>query len=398
MRLRPGLLLLVGLGLIIFSGVTILQMRMAPVVTPPTTTISQVVKALKAGDTLTKADWAILRQMAADEDPAAQNVLGVALRRNKATRDQARSLFELAAAKGEVGARYNLAVILPDKFRTDPKIIKQRLALLQANVALGDIPSVVELANSLAPINRTAYVPDRETRRRALYAQAAATGDADYLVIYGKALWKDIRGGADPAMIATALSALGQAYEAGDARGAETIGKIFAHGAPDVIDAVPADWTARNPLLWFRRAGDMGLPTARCAFGLELFRTGAWIRTADMSLIERHFRAGPAILSNAPEDLQRALDDLEHCATDPKRLRRANPPFGQDTLYLYKQRGTYTSMSNQPGWANLTLGVIYGYGIGVARDRDRAYGYLDTAVTRDAFDIAAQVKAALPGF
>jgi TPR repeat protein len=398
MNLKPGIMLALGLSLIVVNVVYLIQMRMAPIVQIPAATVAEATEAVKARRKLNQDQWAVLRQEAEAGNPAAMNVLGVALRRNRETRDQAQALFERDAELGEVGARYNLAVILPDKFDTDPAIIKKRLELLQANVAHGDIPSMVELGNSLYYVNRDAFVQDRETLQHKLYAQAADTGDADYLVIYGKALWKDIRGGADPARVNPALAALKAAYEAGDPRGAETIGSILEGRTGGVIPAISPDWTERDPLIWYRHAGDMGLATARCALGLAVFRTGDWVRTADMSLIERHFRAGPVILGNAHETVQRAMDDLEHCATSPKRKRRSNPPFGNETLYLYKQHGTYTSMSTQPGWANMTLGVLYGYGIGVERDRDRALGYLDIAANRENFTIATEVAATLPDF
>lgn len=403
MRARPGLLLILGLGLVVFAVVTTLQMRMAPV-TPPTeaqvpiVSVADASQTLKAGQRLGAEAMASLQQQADAGDAEAMNVLGVALRRTKATRDQAQALFERAAAAGSIGARYNLAVILPDKFKTDPAIVQRRLDLLQANVALGDIPSVVELANSLFYVNRDAFVPDRADRRRALYAQAATTGDADYQLIYGKSLWAEIRGGADPSLINPALIALNAAYKAGDPRGAETIGSILQGCTGGVIAAISDDFTERDPLVWYRRAADMGLPTARCAFGFEMFDTGTWVRTADMSLIERHFRAGPAILGNAPQDVTHAMGELEYCATRPKRARRPNPPFGEATLYLFKQRGTYTSISNQPGWANMTLGILHGYGIGVPRNRSLALDYLQIAATRENFEIAAQIIEVLPDF
>ena len=117
-----------------------------------------------------------------------------------------------------------------------------------------------------------------------------------------------------------------------------------------------------------------------------------------MSLIERHFRAGPAILGNAPEAVARAITDLEHCATKPRRKRRPNLPFGDPALHAYKLRGTWTSMSTQPGWANMTLGVLYGYGIGVERNRARALEFLTIAEEREDFKLAAEVKSALPDF
>ncbi|HKK84678.1 MAG TPA: hypothetical protein VJ942_04055 [Roseovarius sp.] len=90
------------------------------------------------------------------------------------------------------------------------------------------------------------------------------------------------------------------------------------HGDPAIREALAQHSDLpRDPLLWYRRAGDMGLATARCQHGLTLFRTGAWAKQADMGLIERHFRAGPAVLSESPEVVARALDDLKFCAPTP---------------------------------------------------------------------------------
>jgi len=133
------------------------------------------------------------------------------------------------------------------------------------------------------------------------------------------------------------------------------------HGDPAIREALAQHSDLpRDPLLWYRRAGDMGLATARCQHGLTLFRTGACAKQADMGLIERHFRAGPAVLSESPEVVARALDDLKFCATHPKRSRRPNPPFGTPSLYAYKLRGTWTAMAGQADWAKITLGILYG--------------------------------------
>jgi len=167
------------------------------------------------------------------------------------------------------------------------------------------------------------------------------------------------------------------------------------HGDPAIREALAQHSDLpRDPLLWYRRAGDMGLATARCQHGLTPPRTGAWAKQADMGLIERHFRAGPSVLSESPEVVARALDDLKFCATHPKRSRRPNPPFGTPSLYAYKLRGTWTAMAGQADWAKITLGILYGYGIGVARDHARAVEYLEASE----FDLAADLKTALPGF
>jgi len=51
-------------------------------------------------------------------------------------------------------------------------------------------------------------------------------------------------------------------------------------------------------------------------------------------------------------------------------------------------------MAGQADWAKITLGILYGYGIGVARDHARAVEYLEASE----FDLAADLKTALPGF
>lgn len=408
MRLR-GLLLVLGSLAVILLGIYTLPLLRGEEKPPvalsppdPTATLEQATEAVKSSRSPTRDEWNRLEVEAAKGDPVAMNNLGVAHWRTRGGKDKAQTWFEKAAAKGDIPARYNLALTLPDKSKTDPEIIQRRLALLQQNVDAGDIPSMAALARSLYYKNREEFVPDREDRRRSLLRQAAASGDADYLATLGKVLWKDLRGGADPALVRETLMVLQQAYDKGDPRGAETIGDILSRAQPDIKAALPPVLaeTGIEPdaLLWYQRAADMDLITARCEYGFEVFKTRDWTRNPDMSLIERHFRAGPDVLGNSPKVISRAIAELETCAGNPKRTRSPKRPFGGPSLYAYKLRGTYTSMSNQAGWANMTLGVLHGYGITFERDRERAIQYLDIAIKDHGFTIASEIKAALPDF
>lgn len=398
--MRAVIVFLAGLGLVLIALTGLLLRGGLPDLTEPRVTQADARTAVTGALSPTPQEWQRLEKDAAKGDPVAMNNLGVALwrSRQKADKDAARGWFEQAAERGDVAARYNLALMLPNRFDTEPEIIERRLSLLTQNVELGDIPSMVALAESLYFVNRDAYVADRKGTIRQLLKTAAATGDSDYLVIYGKTLWRGIRGSDDASPLIEALAALRLAYEKGDPRGAETMGDIMASGQSEIRAIVADADLETDPLLWYRRAGDMGLTSARCHHGLRLFRTGEWVRTPDMGLIERHFRAGPAILGNDPEIVARAIDDLKHCADPPRRQSRPNRPFGAPSLYAFKLRGTWTSMANSPGWANITLGVLYGYGIGVPRDHERAVTYLDVAHEKHGFDLAKQIKLSLPAF
>jgi len=388
-----------GLGLILLGAAAWLFIT-GP--TPPSATLADATRAAASSTAPTLPEWELLETGAANGDPVAMNNLGVALWRTRQRKAQAQAWFEKAAAKGNVAARYNLALYLPDRHTTNPEIIRKRLHLLEQNVEAGDIPSMVALARALYFKNRDDYVPDRKELRRDLLRRAAATGDPDYLVTLGKTLWKDIRGGEDPALVGEALSALHAASKAGDPRGAETIAQILEDrsGVVRPLSSALLDQIGitDDPLFWYATAADMGLVTAKCSYGFEVFNTRSWLRSPDMSLIERHFRAGPDMLGNSPDILARAIAHLETCAANPKRSIGPRRPFGEPSLYAYKLRGTWTSMSTQPGWANITLGILHGYGIGVERDRDRALTYLDRAANAHDFSLAEQIMRNLPDF
>ena len=398
--MRASSIFLTGVGLICMSVVMFVLWGGLDRALAPRVTMEDAREAMTGRAPTSPQEYQTLEQAAEAGDPTAMNNLGVALWRSRKPGDKeaARALFEKAAAAGDIPARYNLALMLPDRFDTDPEIIQRRLALLRQNVDAGDIHSMVALAESLYYVNRDRFVDDREGMIRRLLRTAASSGDPDYLFIYGNTLWRQIRGEAENAGVTEALAALLLAWEKGEARGAEAIGDILSGGQPGLAAAVAHSGIETDPLLWYRRAGDAGLASARCHYGLKLFRTKEWISDPDMGLVERHFRAGPAVLGNDEEAVARAIADLEFCAQPPKRTRRPNPPFGEGSLYAYKLRGGWTAMVTEPGWANVVLGVLHGYGIAVPRDRTRAVRYLDIAADKHDFDVARALRDSLPDF
>ncbi len=352
---------------------------------------------------MTPLDWERLTQAAGGSDPVSLNNYAVSLtrERRKGNRQKAMFLFEHAADSGLIAARYNLALYLPHKFDTDPAIIRRQIDLLQANVAQGDVHSMVLLARRLYFVNRADYVSDRPALIRELLARAAATGDSDYQIIYAKRLWDQVRGGADPMLLVPALQTLKQALPSQDARAAQTIAAILSNGNPAYENAIiQADLPHRDALEWLEQAGDQGAITARCSYGLQVFRAQRWLELDDTSfkLIKAHFSSAQTVYGNRPEVLERAISDLQHCAQATRLKWPPNPPFGSPALYRSKQKGSRISLANSPGHAHLTLGVLHGFGILLPRDRQKADFHLQQAFENHDISQANGLKNSLPDF
>lgn len=179
-------------------------------------------------------EWQQLEKEADGNDPIAWNNYGVALQRsrNQGDKQKAKQLYERAAQAGVIAARYNLAQMLPNKFDTDPEIIQKHLDLLQENVALGDVHSMVALSRALYFVNRDAYVSDRLALKRSLLKTAAASGDTDFIYIYGNELWKQTSATEEPVFLTDAIVALQKVDAAGDPRGAKALGDILRDSNP----------------------------------------------------------------------------------------------------------------------------------------------------------------------
>lgn len=346
--------------------------------------------------------WQQLAKEAAADDPIAWNNYGVALWRSRTenSKPRAKALFERAAKAGVSAARYNLALMLPDKFKTNPEIIQKHLGLLQENVALGDIHSMVRLSEALYFANRDAYVKDRQGLKLTLLKTAAASGDTDYIYIYANELWKQVRGTADPALLLDVIPAFLQVDAADDPRGAEALAAILNSGNPKYEAPIAQSGLTGDTVSWYARAGDLGSITARCQYGNNLFRPHRFLELGDRSfpMIMAHFASAKIVHGTPPEVLERAISDLKRCAKATKLRRRPHRPFGDPALYAYKRQGPRPSLANSVGYANLNLGILYGFGIIVPQDRDLAIGYLTEAAEKHKFAAAKSILKILPDF
>lgn len=101
---------------------------------------------------------------------------------------------------------------------------------------------------------------------------------------------------------------------------------------PDTLAKMAQSGLELDPLLWDRRAGDIGMVQAKCSHGLAVFRRADILANPDLSRIETHFRAGPTILGTPPEVLGRAVSDLKTPAETIRLPRRETLPFGSPAL------------------------------------------------------------------
>ena len=143
-KLYP-LVFMAGVGLVLLS---VIGSIVTTLYLSPKLTLKDVTRVIASGTAPNTEEWQLLEAEAQAGNPVAMNNLGVAHWRTakRGSKAMAREWFERAAEAGDIPARYNPALLLPDRFDTEPEIVERRLSLLQANVEAGDIPSMVALA------------------------------------------------------------------------------------------------------------------------------------------------------------------------------------------------------------------------------------------------------------
>ena len=358
---------------------------------PPSMTLEETRTAILSGAPLEEEAWDALRYYADRDDPVAQNNLAVALLRSDTILPEVSpmALLEAASVSGLPAARYNRVILSPKDRDLAADQIDLQINLLQQNIEVGDRPSMRLLSDRLTPNTWRERLPDGTDPRSELLAQAATDGTANAHLLRAQYNWRQARGSDDPAFVTTALTAYHAAFEAGDARGAEGIGHIMRLNRPEHRAAIQASGLSPDPLVWFARAGDMGLVTARCSYGLLVMED-----FTEFQAVRANAALLTILMSNNP-NVPRAIADLQACANPAPRPQTPNPPFGDPALYLSEVRPTWTSLANSPGWANQTLGILSLYGIGLPRDEDAARRYLTTAAEPHEFSSAADILQSL---
>lgn len=332
------------------------------------------------------SEMQILEDAAAAGNPVAQNNLAVVFLRSRrpGSDEQARTLLEAAAAQDLIQARFNLVLTMPNKFDTDPEIIRRQIDLLEANVRAGDVHSMVLLATRLYFVNRDDYVNDRIGYRLTLYETAALSGDPDYIYQYGKQIWEDHRRD-HPADLVRAARMFVQAVELGEPRGAHALGEMLAEeGMQDVVAYLISEDRPISPLHWYDQAAMGGLRASACAYGRLVF-AGLTHDEPDLSLLNSYWLWVRAELSTIPDQtLRQGLEHLDDCGT--LRQRRAGPSrvFGEEALYRTKIRGTWPGSHGWAGQADRVHGLILGFG--PDHDLVRSSAYLERA--RDVHDVS----------
>jgi TPR repeat protein len=332
------------------------------------------------------SDMQILEDAAALGNPVAQNNLAVVYLRSRrpGSSEQAKELLEAAAAQNLIQARFNLVLTLPNKFDTDPAIIRRQIDLLEANVLAGDVHSMVLLARRLYFVNRDAYVDDRHSYRLTLYETAALSDDPDYLYQYGHQIWEDYRRD-HPADLVTAAKMFVQAAALGEPRGAHGLGRMLEEaGTQDVVAYLILEGLPVSPLYWYDQAAAGGLRASACAYGRFVFADFTRGEPVVSSLNGyRLWVRGE--LSNIPDQtLRQGLAHLDDCGT--LRPRRAGPSrvFGEEALYRTKMRGTWPGTHGWAGQADRVHGLILGFG--PDQDLVQSRAYLERA--RDVHDVS----------
>lgn len=321
----------------------------------------------------------ILEDAAASGNPVAQNNLAVIYLRSRrpGSVEQARALLEEAAAQNLVQARFNLALTMPNKFDTDPAVIRRQIDLLEANVRAGDVHSMVLLATRLYFVNRDAYVDDRIDYRLSLYETAALTGDPDYIYQYGHQIWQDYRHD-HPADMITATKMFVQAAALGEPRGAYGLGQILEDAdSQDVVAYLVSENLPVSPLYWYDQGAAGGLRASACAYGRFVFAdiTRGEPKAPTLSSYQTWVQDE---LSNIPDQtIRQGLVHLDDCGT--LRPRRAGPSrvFGEESLYRTKMRGTWPGTHGWAGQADRVHGLILGFG--AVQDQPQARAYLERA-------------------
>ena len=308
------------------------------------------------------------------------NLRGIGVERD---RERAIALFEEAVTKDVVAGRYNLVLTMPNRFKTPKDIIERQLALLDENIALGDIPSHVLGAERLYYVNREALVPDRETRKLALLEAAARTGDPHYLYQYGKELEVQAFKQNDAATMILALRAYRDAFDGGDLRGAEALGSARSvrwNATPsreEVLEKPESEWTLI--------AAEGGIITAKCRHGNGRFD---WLDELSEFLSEPSklkARTDRYLEQDSPVPWTTSIAYLRECARAKKIVFPPNPPFGDVALYARKRRGSVPALVNSPEWATYHLGQLHALGLHVEKDTDEARAYFEHAAAGGSF-------------
>lgn len=321
------------------------------------------------------SEMQVLEDAAAAGNPVAQNNLAVVFLRSRrpGSSEQARTLLEAAAAQDLIQARFNLVLTMPNKFDTDPAIIRRQIDLLEANVRAGDVHSMVLLATRLYFVNRDDYVNDRLGYRLTLYETAAQSGDPDYIYQYGHRIWEDYRRD-HPADLVMAAKMFVQAAGLGEPRGAHALGEMLAEeGMQDVVAYLISEDLPVSPLFWYDQAAAGGLRASACAYGRFVF-AGLTRDEPDLSFLNSYWLWVRAELSTIPDQtLRQGLAHLDDCGT--LRQQRAGPSrvFGEEALYRTKIRGTWPGSHGWAGQADRVHGLILGFGLDQDLVRSRAY-------------------------
>lgn len=309
------------------------------------------------------------------------NLRGIGQKRD---RKRAVALFEEAVEKGTAAGRYNLVLTMSNRFKTRKDLVERQIALLDQNIAEGDLPSRVLAAERLYFTNRDQFVPNRKSRKLDLLKSAALSGDPDYLYQYGKELEVQALDNEDATMMIRAFQAYREAFDRGNMRGAEALGSARSIRN---WDAEPSREEAlgKSESEWTLIAAEAGSITAKCRYGNSQFR---WISDLTDTL------SNPSELTERVEryrsqvDMtfgEASIDFLKQCAKAKKLTWPTNPPFGDVALYASKRHGSVTSLANSPRWANYFLGQLHTIGLHVEKDFDKARAYFERAAKSGSF-------------
>lgn len=311
-------------------------------------------------------------------------------------RVRAKALFEEAAADGNVAARYNLAYVLPNRFKTPAPTIQKTLALLRPNVTLGDAYSAALLARKLYYVNRDALSADRRGEKRAALAFAAATGDSDFVLMYAKTLASQARELEDRALYKTAIEVFAQADATHDDRAAYELGHLRWQLQPWLKPSDrPAFLMRKDRFGWWQRAVQGGNPYAACLLGAHLSARAAPV--FDPEILDRYSeQRADQRMNRARSDMREAEPLLKACTQYRKpRGHRRRPVLIGAALRLGKPRPGVPALLTSRGWANFHLGLAYLHGWGVHRDVDQAKRYLIRAARKHKFKQAKRLLASL---
>lgn len=381
------ILFTMGLLLAVFPFAQFWWLTNGPDFSPaaPNADIIRASEGIGSSSAIPYADFLVLQEAAAQGNALAQNNLAVDYLRSPrpGSREAAHRLLELASAQGLIQARYNLALILPHEFDTDPEIIRQQIDLLQANVREGDVHSMVLLARFLYFSNRDTYVEDKNNYILDLYAEAALSGDSDYIYQFAHRIKEDHRRGR-PADLVMAAEQYLQVAALGDPRGAHGLGELLEEqGMQDVVEYLIAEGQPISPLYWYDLGAQGGLRAAACEYGRYLFRDIMYGEPQVQSL-QGYWAWISDRLKNLPnQTLRQGMLHLNDCGTvrAPNRSFR-RVVFGEDALYRSKRRGTWPGTHGWAGQADRALGLIAAFG----PDQDRVQARVFFERARDDHD------------